>query len=264
MRSYPFIAFIFICLFTITSCWRETSPEEGLNRYRDKNYRYNIDYPIDSCKTSLDNQGSLQVLTIADNDNNYRIQVLSIKSEQDKRYKFTYYTTVDTLFYKRGELQSETKEMFNDRIVRTYSVNKYITMETTSIYGVNCIYVIYSEYNEDGKESACKIKESFKTSSGIGPINFCKRKLYALIGDNTFSTVLSYIIFSVLLTLLFWGGIVLCFSFDDPIVGFLAIAIYIVAFALFAVTDQFMGYVYGHNNLWHLIVNLLLLFNNEG
>ncbi len=264
MKSDQFIALIFICLFTITSCWRETSPEEGLTRYRDKNYRYNIDYPIDSCKTSLDNQGSLQVLTIADNDNNYRIQVLSLKSEQDKRYKFTYYPTVDTLFYKRGEFQSETKEKFNDRIVRTYSVNKYITMETTSIYGGNCIYVIYSEFNEAGKGSACKIKESFKTSSGIGPVNFCKRKLYTLIGDNTFSTVLSYIIFSILLTLLFWGGIFMCFGFDNPTVGFLAIAIYIVVFALFAVTDQFMGYVYGHNNLWHLIRDLLLIFCSEG
>lgn len=56
----------------------------------------------------------------------------------------------------------------------------------------------------------------------------------------------------------------MCFGFDNPTVGFLAIAIYIVVFALFAVTDQFMGYMYGHNNLWHLIRDLLLMFCSEG
>ena len=264
MRFYQFFAIALISLLAITSCWRETSPTEGLDRYRSKDYRYNIDYPIDSCKATLNNQTSHQVLTITDNDNNYRIQVLALKSEKDSRFKFNYYPIVDTLYYKHGEMLSETKEFFSDRINRTYSINKYITMETTSIYGGEYVYVLYSEYNESGQAEACKIKESFKNSSGLGPVNFCKRKIYSLIGDNTFSTILTYIIFSLLFTFLFWGGIFMCFKTDNPAIGILSIIGFIIFFAFFAVTDQFMGYLYGHNNLFHLITGLLLMFCDEG
>ena len=264
MRFYQFIAFAFICLISTASCWREANPDEGLVRHRDKYYRYNIDYPDNSCKASIDNQASSQVLTIVDNDRNYRIQVLALKAEQDKRYKFDYYSNIDTSFSKCGELQSESKDWLNDRITRTYSVNQYITMETTSIYGGNIVYVIYSEFNEQGESEANKIKESFKTSSCIGPVNFCKRKLYSIAGDNLFSTVVSYLIFSILFTILFWAGIIVCFKPNDPLIVILSVAAFIVTFAAFAATDQFMGYIYGHNNLWHIIQDLLFMFCDEG
>ena len=264
MKLCKFIAIASVVILSLTSCWRETSPADGLDRYRSKSFRYNIDYPADSCNVSVSNQTSHHVLTITDNDNNYRIQVLALKSELDKRFKFNYYPTVDTLFYKNGVLQSETKDFFTDRIKRTYSVNKYITMETLSIFGGERIYVLYSEFNESGKAAVSKIKESFKSSSGIGPVNFCKRKIYSLIGDNFFSTLLSYVIFSLLFTFLFWSGLFLCFQLNNHVAIILSAIGFIIVFALFAVTDDFMGYLYGHNNLFYLIAGLMLMFCDEG
>lgn len=261
-QSLAIAAFAFLFL---TSCWQAPSPADGLCRHNSKTFRYRIDYPDNMCNVSLDNKTGQQVLQISDKNNNYKIHILALKTENDKRFKFDYYSTIDSLYYTDcGTFAYETKNFFNDKIMRTYSINKYITMESTSIYGGQCIYVIYSTFNEQGKNDAAKITNTFKSSSGIGPINFCKRKIYSIIGDNGFASFLCYLLFSLLFTFGFWGGIVYCCQPDNMWIGCFAIFVFIVLFGYIVLTDEFMGYIYGHNNLFHLIGAYILLFCDEG
>lgn len=256
-----------IVLFSVTSCWQNPVPAEGLTRCNSKTFRYRIDYPSHSCKASSDNKDGMQILEIMDVNKNFMIHVLALKTENDKRFKFDFYPTADTLYYKGyGSRLSEGKNFFNDRILRTYSINDYLTLETTSIYGGQCIYIIYSKFNEQGKAEAEKITNSFRSSSGVGAVNFCKRKIYSILGDNWVSTTLSYFIFSLLFTFIFWIGLLCCFSIgiDNLLVGFFAILLFIAAFGYIALTDEFMGYLYGHNNLWELIEHYLIMVVDEG
>ena len=252
-------------LFSLSSCWRNPTPTEGFGRHNSKIFRYLIDYPNDVCNVSADDSTNQQVLQIGDKNSNYLIHILALKADNDKRYKFGYYTSIDSLYYKdHGTLLSETKDFFSDRITRTYSINQFITMETTSIYGGQYIYVIYSKFNELGKQDAAKITSTFKTTSGIGPINFCKRKIYSIIGDNGFSVFLCYLIFSILLTLGFWGGIVLCCQADNVWVGFSLIVPFTIIFGCVVLTEEFLGYLYGHNSLFQLIMEYIAMFVDEG
>jgi len=43
-----------------------------------------------------------------------------------------------------------------------------------------------------------------------------------------------------------------------------SILLFIAAFGYIALTDEFMGYLYGHNNLWELIEHYLIMFVDEG
>lgn len=74
------------------------------------------------------------------------------------------------------------------------------------------------------------------------------------------------LVFSLLFTFIFWIGLFCCFSIviDNLLVGFFAILLFIAAFGYIALTDEFMGYLYGHNNLWELIEHYLIMFVDEG
>ena len=264
MKFFHFLTLAIVSLLTMTSCWIETSPPEGLARHTSKLFRFDIDYPLDSSSATLKEKDGFHLLTILDNDDSYRIQLLALKTDDDNRYKFDFYPTIDTLYYKRGVFQTEKKNFFSDRIIRTYSINEYITMETISIFGGDRVYVIYSEFNEEGRSRAHEITKSFRTSSGIGPVNFCKRKLYSLFGDNKVTVFLSYILFSIIGTLLFWIGVAKCFDMDSPVGVTMAIILFVVVFAFIFTNDDFVGYFYGHNNLGHLVAALATLFGQDG
>ena len=264
MKFPQFLTLAIVSLFAMTSCWIESNPPEGLARYSSKLYRYDIDYPLDSSSAAIKDENGFHLLTILDNDKNYRIQVLALKVKDDGRFKFDYYPILDTMYCKNGNLQSETKRFFSDRIIRTYSIDEYLTMETTSIFGGECVYVIYSVFNEIGKSKAYEITESFRSSSGIGPVNFCRRKLYDMLGDNKFTVILSYLLFSLLGTLLFLVSIIKVFDSDSYVGIAVSLIVLVAVFSLIFVTDDFMGYFYGHNNISHYITALATLFGQGG
>ncbi len=259
------LAIVLLAILFLPSCRRNPVADEGMELYNSEKFRYLINYPENMCELSVDAKERFHVLQIADKNNNYLIEILAMKTENDKRYKYDYYSTVDTLYYpKLGVCESETKDFWTDWIHRSYTINKYVKMETTSIYAGDIIYVIYAKFNEAGAEDAREIVGNFKTSSGRGATNFCERKIYTLIGDNTWSKVICYALFSIGLTILFWIGIFLCFQIDNAFIGLSTVCIYVVVFGLLVVTDELFGYIYGHNNLFELLGAFLLLFLDEG
>lgn len=256
---------VLVLLFAFfSSCTLKPKVLDNMEIHTSTEYKYNIYYHLDSCVTSINKDGYVETFKIIDRNGNYVVEVIAIKAADEKRFKFDVLPTIDATFYNGLDKQiSENRDFFTDRIERTYEINNAITLKSTSIYGNDIMYVIYSKYNDSGAQQALDIVDSFKSSSGIGPINFLKRKVYSIIGDNFFSAFLNYVIFSLALTILFIYGVYKCLAISDKMgyVGnIIALVLFLIIFGYVAVTDEFMGYIYGHNNIFVLICSYLLLF----
>lgn len=263
MKNYKIILLLLVFVVTMTSCHHTTTAPEGMLRHNVQTYRYFIDYPKDSCKVKTEVDKNVNIFTIADNDGNYHVDVLAIKSGEDERYKFDFYKTLDSLaFDNLPEPIENAHDWYSDYITRKYELGQEVTLETTSIYGGNIIYCIGAKFNSQGREAAQEIVDSFRTSAGRGVTNFCKRKILGWLGDNAFTTFLNYVLFSLLFTAVFWCGLVgvVKASDDKWFIAVLLLILFLFLFGALALYDHMMGYWYGHESLWQFIGAYLLMF----
>ncbi len=262
MKTPKIIIPILALLALLCSCTHTPTPPEGMLRHNLKEYRYYIDYPKGECDVSTERNGGVNVFTIASHNNDYIVDVLALNASDENRYKFDKYATLDTAYFTNLPAPyASAKDWWSDNITRQYHLTDNIDLKTVSIYGGDNIYCLFMRYTPDGEAPARAIAESFRTSSGRGFRNFCDRKLMGLIGDNIFTSILSYVAFTLLFTIVFWwcGAAVMDLSKSQPVNVILFVA-FLFLFGLFALYDHFLGYWYGHENLFTVILSYVLMF----
>ena len=250
------------------SCTRQPQASPGMYLHNSPEHRYYIESPTDACSTSTSNESDTEIHSITDNNGNFTVQILALAAGKDQRFKYDLYNRIDTMYYSAlPPKATEEKSFWSEDIVRTYNIDSLVTLQTTSKYCMGHVYVIYAKYNSDGKDDALKIAKSFSTSSGIGPTNFVKRKLFNLLGDGkagsgTFSFLYT-IVYSIML---FFGFGIAGMGYaigseKNVVLGVVCAAVFLSLFmALFfylAVNEQLMGYLYGHNSLGDMITGVL-------
>lgn len=250
----------------LSSCTLSPAAPEGRERYADRAFRFRVDYPAGECEVSeraeaFGEQAVARVLSIADRGGDYLVQVVAIRAQGDSRLEYGFYPTVDTLCFDLGACVSERRNFLTDAIDRDYAPQGIVSSATRSIYGGKTVYVLLSRCNEQGRERAAAVVDSFRSPDTGGPVNFLRRKIYSLLGDNGFSAVLCYVLFSLGFTIVFWYGGCLCFTASDSwAVTLPLLLLFFAAFGYVAVHDEFMGYLHGYDNLFGLACACLLLF----
>lgn len=261
--SFKKFMIFMIVVLALASCTRSPKAPEGYEHHNSLSHNYIIDYKEGLCDVKIsEKSGNNSYISIADKEGTFLVEVLALRAGDEERYKFPYYQTIDSVYAGNLKSLEENKSFWTDEIVRKYALSDEIEMTTRSIYGGDVVYVISSKYYENGKAGAEEIVDSFRSSKTGGAVNFLKRKIYTLMGDNWFTTILNVVIFSLGFTLIFWLGIIcIVHSMENNIlVAILLFILFMVAFGYIAVHDEFMGYLYGHNSLGKLLLSYLLLF----
>lgn len=260
-KHIVFMPLVMAVLMLISSCTLHPSAPEGCVRHNSEFFKYMIDYPQDLCDVSSESDNKYQLLTIHDKNDIFNIYVLAKKASEEKIFDMDFFEQADTMHYTvLGEATSEKINLFNDRIERTYEMGDSVEMLATSIYGGQTMYILYASYRPQGKEAVLAITDTFRTSMGRGPLNTIRHKIYSIFGTGMIVSVACYVLFSFGITVLFFYILSPCFKVDSLVymivTGFIALTIY----AYVVVTDEFMGYLYGHNNIITLLGGFIMVF----
>ena len=96
LRIYLIFA---ITVIAFASCTRSPEAPEGFEHHNSLSHSYLIDYKEGECEVNISEENpEISYMSIEDKEGKFLVEVYATKADDDERYKFPYYQTIDSIF----------------------------------------------------------------------------------------------------------------------------------------------------------------------
>lgn len=162
--------------------------------YEEPSLHFSIDIP-DEYEIAKSTKDNIYTFVAQSPDQNSAVIVKavwisgSLFKNSEIRCNYSFFETVDTLFYNLPTRIGEHKHFWTGYIDREYRDNGDELYRTRSIYCEDICYVIL-HFSQDGQTDTAPIVDSFYSTHSGGPLNFLQRNIYSLLGEGMWSSIL--------------------------------------------------------------------------